>query len=490
MGLDLVHNGTVLGGRYEIQRLLRSSASIRVWEASDPVLDRAVVVETLDPRCTHEARDAFVAAALASAKCTNHGVISVYDTGNENGTAFVVTELVRGDALDARLITEGPFPFEAAGTVACEAADALGAAHASGLIHGGLRSSGIVLTPGNRVKIGGFGAPPTEDRYCAPEIAAGGEATEVGDVYALAVCIVEMLAGQPFDPRNERVGDALAARDDVPTNVRGTLERALDPDPGARAAHVRAVGRAFSTALHHAPVATRTAAPLHAQPTEAVAAVEVPTTAVTMPVLPDAPPSAPIAPASAPPRARSIALIATLLIALGVLIGVGAVVLLVFSPGPGSQRSEQGNVGGPVPIVGVFDFDPAGDNGQENRRLAPLAHDGNLATVWSTETYASPTFGNSKPGVGLRLDLAGPERVGRVVVHTTEPGWSATTYASDDTPATLAGWGAPLARIEDAPVDATITLDPQAKKAHVLVWFTRLPASGRLDVREIDLLGG
>jgi hypothetical protein len=140
--------------------------------------------------------------------------------------------------------------------------------------------------------------------------------------------------------------------------------------------------------------------------------------------------------------------------------------------------------------VGVEDFDPFGDNGQENRRLAPLAHDGNLATVWPTETYASPTFGNSKPGLGLRIDLAGPEGVSRVVVQTTAPGWSASIYASDTTPETLAGWGQPLAGIDDAPVDATITLDPQSKKQHILVWFTRLPAGGRLDVREVELLGG
>lgn len=487
MGLDLVQAGSVLGDRYEIRRLIRSAPGLRVWEAFDPILHRAVVVDTLDPRNTGATREAFLGAALRSARCTNHGVISVYDTGNERGTAYVVSESVRGTPLETVIAEQGPLPIDVAAALTCEAADALSAAHAVELFHGALQASTILVTTGNRVKIGGFGGPPTGDRYCAPELLDGNIPSEATDVYALAVCTVEMLHGDAFDPRSMTLTDALDARDDVPDAARAALDRALDPDPASRAAHVRALHRVF------APVRGVVLIAPDQQATEAVPVVTPdPTMAVPLAVVPD-PTSGPATRPSPEEHLVSghkgmSAFVITLLVIALVAIVLGVLAFLKLrnpldvgtSGGPGAQ---------PQAIANVQDFDPFGDNRQENHAAVGNTHDGDLNTVWSSEIYNTPAFGNAKPGIGLRIDLAEPSKVSDIVITSATPGWAASVYVGDGSATTLDGWGQPVAQIADAPESATMPVASKPKTRSVLVWFTTLPEGGQMSVREVQVLG-
>lgn len=476
MGLDLVTCGSVLADRYEITALLHSSSTIRVWEANDPILERAVIVETMDPRCTNDERNAFIAAALRNARCAHHGVVRVYDTGTHNGTTYIVSELVRGEALDHRIARLGPIPIGSAASIATGIAEALAAAHAAGLVHGALRAGNVLITADERVKISGFGAPSPDDRYRI----AGEPPSAAADVYALAVLCVEMHSGEPFDPRRDDVTATLAQCDDVPERVQGALRRSLDPDPQTRAAHVRALDRAYE-AFRTAPAAEEPTAivaatiPPHDDSTQAVAAVREP-----------APIPEPLAPGANPVR-TTVLIIVIVLIVGGIVGVVGALIATGNAKLPGSTTTSSEPQ--PIPIRGARDLDPLGDNGEENRVAVPRAVDGNPDTVWSTETYVSADFGGGKAGVGLRIDLADRRRIQKVLVNTTAAGWSASVYVGDGAGTTLAAWGSPAATITGAPADAAIAIPGNPQGQAVLVWFTRLPESGRLDVSEVQVLG-
>ena len=90
-----------------------------------------------------------------------------------------------------------------------------------------------------------------------------------------------------------------------------------------------------------------------------------------------------------------------------------------------------------------------------------------------------------KSGVGLRLGLAQPADVSRVEIDTQEGGWSAAIYVADSPGDSLAAWGSPVGSVEDAGASASIELDGAPSGSAVLVWFTRLPTSGRVAVDEV-----
>jgi hypothetical protein len=123
-------------------------------------------------------------------------------------------------------------------------------------------------------------------------------------------------------------------------------------------------------------------------------------------------------------------------------------------------------------------FNPFGDGDPENEDDAPLSHDGDPATAWSTVNYrGSATFGNLKPGVGVLYDLGTPQALAAVTVTTTTPGATVEVRTGE------AGTGS----IDDFPVAAGGTLtgtdelafDAPVTTRWVLVWVTGLvPAEG------------
>jgi hypothetical protein len=421
--------------------------------------------------------------------------VAVYDTGDDRGTAYVVTERVVGTPLDTVLATNGALHLRDAAAIVTQAADALAAAHAQGLIHGSLRSSSIIVMPNARIKIGGFGAPAARDRYFAPERLAGAPPSPGADRYALGVCAVELLLGEPFDPRAQRAEAALRARVDLPRALVVALERALDPDPASRAGHVRALARAF------APEASRPTNPPPASATpEAPTAPNIAVTAaiptVAPPVVPTPPVSAadqaaadePFAHRREPHVTRRITVLLIGALALAALIGIGA--LLAVS---GSSNLLVPNATSapatPIAIGRVTDFDPFGDNGREGAGSVARTTDGNPTTAWATEIYASPGFGNGKPGVGLIIEPQANRAIRSLTITTLEPGWNAQLYRAPTPASDLAGWGTPVAEIVDAERIETVQVGSTPQPGSVLVWFTRLPPGGQLKVGELELLG-
>jgi serine/threonine-protein kinase len=302
-------------------------------------------------------------------------------------------------------------------------------------------------------------------------------------VYAVGLLLYEMLAGAlPFHGETE-MATALARLSvapeplpaDVPASLGAIVGRCLAVDPAGRYQSAHSLADALDAVSSHEdlPLAAPTTAPV-TRPRTATAA---PAKASTR-----APTQRPAAKRAKPKRRRSawpFAILGAAILGAGAGGGYLAVRDVVDSNKGG------GSTTGVTPqVVSVHDFDPEGDD-HENSGLVDRAIDGNASTAWSTEHYDSRELGGLKSGVGLVLDLAGTADVSSVEVDTEESGWNVQIYVADSAADSLAGWGSPVTTGDSQPTAAHLDISPSHSGGAVLVWFTRLPSSGKLSVDEI-----
>jgi serine/threonine-protein kinase len=142
----------------------------------------------------------------------------------------------------------------------------------------------------------------------------------------------------------------------------------------------------------------------------------------------------------------------------------------------------------PVTLLAAKDFDPPPGGGEEHAPEARNAIDHDPATAWSTETYSGGNLG--KPGVGLYVTAESPVAARRLEVISKTPGFSARIYAAPTPSPTLAGWGQPIGTLRGVAKE-TVTLRAPAGKAFrsYLIWITKLPAAGQVQLNEVRLLG-
>ena len=115
-----------------------------------------------------------------------------------------------------------------------------------------------------------------------------------------------------------------------------------------------------------------------------------------------------------------------------------------------------------------------------------LAHDDDAGTAWRTTRYNTPTFGNLKPGVGIRFDLAAAQGLDRLTVEVDGTPWSGEVYVGDGSATTLEQWGAALDSGSSLGRRATFDLRNRQGRS-VLLWITLLPPDGELGVVEVDV---
>ncbi|SFR17122.1 serine/threonine protein kinase [Lentzea waywayandensis] len=260
----MLTKGQLLADRYRLSRRIAVGGMGEVWEAADDRLDRRVAVKVLkaelsgDPEFLHR----FRVEARMTASLNHPGIASVHDYGETasvtdgpEDTAYLVMELVEGEPL-ATIISRGRLTAEVTLDLLEQTGNALQAAHERGLVHRDVKPGNIMVTPSGKVKITDFGiakavdaAPVTRSgmvmgtaHYIAPEQALGGEAEPASDVYSLAVCGYECLAGhRPFLSDNAVTVAMMHIRDiapplppDVPPGARALIEATLVKDPRQR----------------------------------------------------------------------------------------------------------------------------------------------------------------------------------------------------------------------------------------------------------------
>ena len=284
--------GRVLGDRYELLLPLASGGMGRVWRARDTLLERPVAVKVLRQELTGDAtfRARFRAEAQHTAALHHPNVASVFDYGevevDGECLAYLVMELVEGEALSTLLERQGRLDPARTLDVLRQTSAALAAAHAAGLVHRDVKPGNVLVGNDGAVKIADFGiawsassVPLTGTgqvvgtaHYLSPEQADGGKATPASDVYALGTVAYECLAGRrPFDGENavqialKQIREEPAPLPaDVPAPIRAVVERAMAKDPAARyadGAALREAVEAAATVSPTVPVAPSVPAP-------------------------------------------------------------------------------------------------------------------------------------------------------------------------------------------------------------------------------------
>ena len=187
----------------------------RVHQGLDRQLGRQVAIKVLASPFDRDREfvERFRREARAAAGLSHPNIVAVFDSGSDDGTHFIVTELVEGETLADRLRRDGPMPPADAVAVAVDIARALAAAHARGLIHRDIKPGNVMLLPDGRVKVVDFGIARAagsdtltntgvvlgSTAYLSPEQAGGQPVGERADLYSLGCVLYEMLTGHvPF----------------------------------------------------------------------------------------------------------------------------------------------------------------------------------------------------------------------------------------------------------------------------------------------------
>ena len=231
--------GLTFGGRYELSSRIAIGGMGEVWEATDLVIGRPVAIKILKDEYLGDPGflERFRAEARHAALVNHEGIANVYDYGEEDGSAFLVMELVPGEPLSSILERQHTLPPDRVLDVVSQTAMALHAAHAAGLVHRDIKPGNLLVTPDGRVKITDFGIARITDQvpltatgqvmgtvqYLSPEQASGQPASPATDIYSLGIVAYEALAGhRPFTGESQ-VAIAMAQINDIPPDLPGSV---------------------------------------------------------------------------------------------------------------------------------------------------------------------------------------------------------------------------------------------------------------------------
>jgi eukaryotic-like serine/threonine-protein kinase len=204
--MDAIRAGGCRLGRYELRALVASEETGNLYRAWDTRLNRAVALKIVaDAVAQDAARVArFFEHAQTTALIAHPNIASVFAVGVDRGRPFVVSELLQGESLRARLRGQR-LPVPMAASYALEIAHGLIAAHEVGVVHGGLSPEHVFVTVDGCVKIADFGLPVgpaaalSAAAYLSPEQARDGAGDERSDIFSVGVILYEMIAAaRPF----------------------------------------------------------------------------------------------------------------------------------------------------------------------------------------------------------------------------------------------------------------------------------------------------
>jgi serine/threonine protein kinase len=281
----MIQPQSLINGRYRVGRRLGEGGMAVVFVGHDLLLGRDVAIKTLRPQFAADPafRARFEREARAAASLSHPNIIDVHDVGDEDGTPFLVMELVRGQSLKEIIAADAPFHPDDVAELLTQIGGALDYAHARGYVHRDVKPGNILVDGHGRARLADFGIAKgladsdlTEHgsgfgtaAYISPEQAEGLMATPASDIYSAGVVAYEMLTGElPFTAETA-VGVAMRHVNDpapppsrripgLAPQVDAVVLRALDKDPTRRWPSVAAFARALR--------AWREGVPLAAQP--------------------------------------------------------------------------------------------------------------------------------------------------------------------------------------------------------------------------------
>ncbi|MEZ4336949.1 MAG: protein kinase [Sandaracinaceae bacterium] len=244
--------GTVVGGRFEIERAVGEDALGAILAAKDQKTQRPISVRVLAPGliATEDAVEILRRHVKVAAGTQHRNVVATYGMGTDkaSGSRYVANEWVDGQTLAevvaSKAGTGAPMSLRGAYNVVAHVCRALEAVRGKGSCHGALRPTVVYVTKSGRVKVGNLGvdlavvqaAGPAalgagEQAFLAPEVKAGAHPDTRSDVFGIGGLLYAMLTGR--SPLDDFVAPSEAHPEATP-DLDAVLMRCLAADPAAR----------------------------------------------------------------------------------------------------------------------------------------------------------------------------------------------------------------------------------------------------------------
>jgi serine/threonine protein kinase len=253
--------GEVFAG-YRIENVAGRGGMGVVYRATDLALDRPVALKLIAAELASDAgfRRRFGAESKTAASLDHPNVIPIFAAGEHDGALYIVMRYVEGENLATVIEAEGALPLRRVLNVVTQAAAALDAAHAAGLVHRDVTPANIFLTPSDHVYLMDFGLTKRRlkdgdetqtghlmgtPNYVAPERIRGGEVDHRTDIYALGCVTFHAITGRVPFPMEEQEAKLWAHMSEppplvsslapgVPSAIDVVVTRAMAKEPSDR----------------------------------------------------------------------------------------------------------------------------------------------------------------------------------------------------------------------------------------------------------------
>ena len=259
--------GSVIAGKYRLEELLGEGGMGAVFKATHVTVGKRFAVKLLhaDVSKHPDAKRRFTQEAQAAARIGHPAILDVYDLGEDDGSLYMVMELLVGESLAER-VARGPLPITEALEYTMGTLTALEAAHGAGIIHRDVKPANVFLVAGAEgaaaVRVLDFGIAKFQEAadgaktstgavlgsayYMAPEqVRAESEIDARADVWAVGATLYELLVGEPahMAPTHAAViakivmtpaPPVTARRPEADAKLNALVARALKIDPAER----------------------------------------------------------------------------------------------------------------------------------------------------------------------------------------------------------------------------------------------------------------